>query len=413
MATITIVNQPSQQLTPAYFPMPYEIQVVGDPTDYDAVIKIQPYLNGAAFGGVITIPPHTLEDAGSNTIHKFSFNLAERVQRYFDPGNFFLPVGLDYPDRSADYQAEVYIVVSFLYPDADGILQAVAGTATSTTFPVINGYRRGNEDADLSDYDVSAFTGSPTRIKWLTRKPVNSIICLDDSEYVTIWAKGLTAVRLRAYDSDGALQGEGVLFLDLSTYGANEVNCIPIGPANINAIDPGDWFSGSVEIDEDTRYYLVQAGWILGSNFSALTELRRYYVVPSYTRKHRVHFINSFGFQESLSIYNNRLIEYQTQSSTFTKPLQDAASLIDGGEVDLQKRGRYQISSPIGNLSREEQEWLAFEFAMSPRVMVQEGSNLIPFRIAAGTWPGLDDDDANPVLSFDLIRSRSEVSQRN
>ena len=411
MATLSILSQPPQELTPAYRPIIYTFLVVGAVTDYPAALSVQPYVDGVAFGNPIRLEPYLMEDSGGNTLHYFRLNLSERVQRFFSNDNFFPALGSGGAIGSDNFQAPLQVVASFYYPNANGILTLQVNEQQSTEFPVLNAYRRGEETDSLELYDLGATTVTPSSVLWLTRKPVNSILCIDDNELLGIFTKGLTAYRIRAFDDSGALQSEGVAFLDISTFGADEVNIIPVGPVNINAIST--WYSGSVTIDSDTRYYLIQGGWIFGSSFLSLTPLRRYYIVPSDCRRHRIHFLNSFGIPDSFTIWNNRIREYEVQNQIYQRPILGTGALTDGGTRDVQKKGRISISSPVGNLTNEEQGWLGREFALSAAIMVEEDGAYVPYILQPGTFGVDNDNDANPTLNFTLLQSRGEDSQRN
>lgn len=411
MATLSISSQPPQELTPAYRPIVFNFQVIGDTTEFPAAISVQAFVNGSAFGLSIPVQPYKVEDSGSQTIHYFNLNLAERVQRFFSLDKFFVEPGTADAVSSADYQASLSLTASFYYPNSDGILTLESTTQSSTPITVINAFRRGEETESLELYDVFTSPTNPNEVKFLTRKPTASMVSLDDSEYLGLYAKGITAYRIRAYDQSGASQGDAVAFTSISSYGAEEVNQIPVGPANINAV--ASWFSGSVTIDSDTRYYLIQAGWVLNTTFFSLSEIRRYYLVPSDCKIHRIHFINSFGCMDSFTIWNNRAKTFQVESQVFQRPIIGTGLITDGGTVDIQRKGRVSIESPVGNLTSEEQEWLSRDFAMAAAVRVEEDGKMIPFYLQPGTFTIKDSADANPVLSFTMLQSRSDISQRN
>ena len=223
-------------------------------------------------------------------------------------------------------------------------------------------------------------------------------------------------MRVLAYDRDGVEQGDGQIITGATVYGTEELTILPVGPANINAIDPGDWLpnTGPVVIDEDTRYYIIQAGWHCpDGNFTNLSEVRRYYLVPNGCRKHRIHFINSFGVPDSFSIFNSNIEDFIVKSETYTKPLPADYGLLDGGERRVQAAGKMMIKSPVGNVRLIDREWLAREFSLSPDIRLEIGGEYIPATLRDGTFPVNDSEADAPSITFTLDYARETRGQRS
>ena len=415
MATVTITSEPVQDLQAVYRPLFYRFQVSGSITNELAALSVQVYVNGAVFGAPIPVSPYEVEDLGSFHIHRFELNIAGRVQQFFDMAEFLPTVAKGEATVGSSLQASVHIVVSSYYPDANGVLQLDPTTKTSQAVTVINAFRWSDEDPSLEYYDLFASPAVPSQAKFLTRKPGRVIVADDDTEFLGLYCKGFSSMRVRAYDFEGALIDEGTILLGASSYGAEEVTILPVGPANINAIAPGDWTTGGpVTIDSSVRYYIIQAGLVInGTTFWTLSELRRYYVVPNYCKKHRIHFINSFGCPDSFTIWNSERVEYSVDGETYERALPSNPGLIDPGTLKVQNTGRLSVTSPVGNLTRADQEFLAREFSMSPRIWTEKNGQYIPVFIESGNFDVLNTSETSQELTFSIRHSRRDFSQRN
>lgn len=418
MSSLTITQQPSQELQPAYTPLVYLFRVYGpsgSTTSVSAAALAQVFINGVAYGSPIPLSPYEVIPGASYT-HFFELNISDKVQEFFDMADFLPSVAAPTPAVGSNLQAEVYVVFSHYYPDSDGILQLNGTAQSSIPFMAINGWRRADEDKSLQYYDLFDSPAVPSQARFLTRKPARVVVGSQDTEFLGLYAKGFSAMRVRTYDAGGALLEEGQIFIGVSTYGSEEVVILPVGPANINAIPSGDWINGTgpVSIDSDVRYYIIQAGLGLADgSFWTLSELRRYFVVPDYCQKHRIHFINSFGCPDAFSIWNSEQFEIDVDGETYERALPDNPGIIDPGTLTIQNSGRLSISSPVGNLTREDQEFLAREFAMSPRVWIQQGATYLPARVDSGNFDIADTGESSQELTFSLLYSRREFSQRN
>lgn len=414
MPTITsITGQPLLELSPAYRPLEYNVIVSGDPANIPAALEVGVQVNGTQFKGRIPVEAFAFDNSGASALSSFNFNVAERVQAFFNMANFFPPVAAPIPLVNPNNVALVKIAVYTLYPNASGELVDAGTEIFSQTVPVINAWRRAEEEATLAPYDVGNV--GTTTVKFLTRKPSRSIVCLDDTEFLGLYTRNLFSFRIIAYDQNGVEQANGQLLTGATQFGLEELVVLPVGPANINAVDAGDWLvnTDQVVIDSDTWYYVVQAGWHCpDGNFYALSEIRRYYLVPSSCRKHRVHFMNSFGVPDSVSIFNNEQVEFLTKSETFTRPLPASFGIVDEQKSRVQTIGRIEIKSPISNITNEERVWLAREMSMAPMVRLEQAGQYIPAVIKDGDFVVKDSDNPLDNITFRIEYSQEEYSQR-
>lgn len=419
MADTVIVSGPSVELSPAYRPLNYAMYVNGPDRDRAAALLVQVKVNGTNLGDPIPIEHNRFTDfgGGQGSWSFFDFNIAERVQTFFKLENFWPNIAEPVAQASSEFQALVSIEVSTLYPDADGILQLEPTTISSQEIPVINAYRREVESSSLADFSV--FTTSqqnPTQIKFLTRKPDRVLVSLDDTEFLGLWTEGLFSMRILSFDRNGVQQGDGQIVSGATGFGLPELAILPVGPANINAIDPGDWLAntGPVTIDEETKYYIIQAGWHCpDGSFSNFSEIRRYYIIPSGCRSYRVHFINSFGVPDSFSIFNTKIEDFVVSSDYFTSPVPPDFGVLDGGDRRVQASGVVRIKSPIGNVRLVDRRWLAREFSLSVDVRLEIGGQYIPAVLKDGAFPIEDSGADAPSITFTLDYAKRTISQRN
>lgn len=387
--------------------------VSGAATDYPAAIEVAVIINGVQIGERIPVGPFGFISGVSSAFSFFSFSVSERVQQYFDMSKYWPVPGAPGAMADPSFVGLVELEIYTLYPNfATNVLEDAGTTEYSQKFPVINAWRRSDEEPRLVDYDASQAT--LPNLKFLTRKPNRSIVTLGDSEWLGLYTNGLFSYRIYAVQYDGTVQ-DGQLLTGATVFQTEEATILGVGPANINAVPGGSWLAntGPVVIDEDTRYYLVQAGWHCpDGNFVNFTTIRRYYLVPDSCQKHRVHFINSFGMPDSFSIFNNEQVQYLTESEQYTRALPSEFGIVDESLARVQAKGRMQISSPVGNITDEHAQWLAREFSMSPMVRVEEAGQYIPVVVKDGNFAVQDTEEPLDRITFTLEYSQAELSQR-
>lgn len=408
-----IVGAPLQELLPAYRPMQYQVSVAGTLTDFKAALKVDVYINGAKYGSTLPYEPKIFVNNIGAAVNGFEFTVHERVQQYFKEINYWPDLASSTPLVSTAFVAKVKIRVVTLYPDSAGVLQEEAGFVDSPEVPVINAWRRSDESASLRAYDMTT-KGATDQLKLLTFKPSRSIVTLTSSEWLGVYVKGLTSLQIISYQADGT-ETKGQIAVGSTVFQAEELAIVPVGAANINAIDIGDWLpnTSQVVIDENTTHYIVQAGWHCpDGNFVGFTQIRRYHLVPDDCLKYRVHFINAFGAVDSFGVYNQEAVSFAVSSETYTKALPANFGIIDENTTKVQSTGRLSVEASVGNITKEVRKWLARELPMAPMVRLEKGGQFYPVTVENGTFPIEDTEQPLAKVNFTLVYSQADTSQR-
>lgn len=406
MAAIT--REPLYEVVPAYRPIPYTVHTVVNSLEFSANIELEVYVNGSGTG-LRRYPPTETQIQNGQTLHIYELDIQEILQDQFDndwPLQNAPAIG---GQKSDELLKEFYVKFWDLLPNSDGqLVRDESSLATSQTINVLNAYRDIDKAADVADNFMA--NGYP--FQWLTHKPDRQIIGLEDSEVLAAITDNFMQVEVIAYDSVGSQVGRGMFNSGIVTFGERSVCQVAIGPANINALQSGDWFFGSVTIDSDVKYYTITGGvGCTNGDFQPTVAPRRYFVGDTDCRTYRFRYLNSFGQYETLDVYENALEQYQTESLSYEQSLPLVYDAADRGQGKQVVWGSRTIQLVTRDRSLEEMEWFR-EFAKTVSLYVESGSNLIALILSDGQFTTLDASRALHPLSFTATYATRDRSQR-
>lgn len=402
----------SGRLYAAYEPLLYPIIAFQSPVPtIKPTLEVEVYIDGVV-RGTFFLDSYTENQVGSpvTAIYGYEIDVQKVVQDYFNNRDVFEPVigNAKYVESSV-WQAEVFLRVYEYREDATtGTLVKQPAFVDSQTIDVINATK--NLVREIIDF--APYTGTPRR--HLTNKSEPQEIGLDESERLYFVAEFITHSEIYFYNAVGQNLGIGRIVHPSGNPNGNRIGSVGVGPANINSMSVSDWDNivGSVTVDENVAFYLVYSGLLFTSTLAPITDIRRYYVKRPIGRTYRLHFLNTFGTVDSISIYHNGEESYSTTSDSFLMSDNAALSRDNEALVRLQTEGATTINATGENLTPSDVE-LYKVFLRSPNIQVEEQGQVYwvvatdqEFIIKQNTR-GLSD------ISFSLTFSLSDISQSN
>lgn len=403
-----IVSQPSGLLS-AFREAPFQVIVQHNPgTTRTPAISIE--VQGVE--GETTFSSLAVATLGGITISAFEFDIRSQIQSLLSLENF-PALGTPGVFTNGNWQTSVSVDLYEWHPDADGILQKDATPTTLGPFDAIPSTRFSDDPQNLEEHIWSLTIPAQSLTSPLTRKPVYTLISLDDSEWIPIWDESMTHARVRVFGLDGSLVSDGIFETGHTLGDDPQVRQIAVGPAQLNQMTGADYISGTpASIDANVGMYVVQVGALLSPTFFlGWIPNRQYYVKPSFCRTARVHFLNSFGFVDSFSVWNNLTEEYQTSVflSEKSQPIQFDPSL--PGTYRVSAQGRRSLGLTVGGITEEQRLWLSRELGLSVQIKLERNSELFAVHMEENTFVLSDTGDRVPEIPFNLLYSNSDNSQ--
>lgn len=284
---------------------------------------------------------------------------------------------------------------------------------------------------NTNDITLAAFTELLAR-RPLTNKPLRSVVCLSDNEFISFLAANLggNAIQIDTFDENGTPIDRGIVDILTVTSPIPDVIRFGAGPININAIPPAWWFSvsgtppfpvtGAPTVNPNVRYYEVSYGFFDAANFGLISNFLvspsipfRFYVKRTCCNpRYRVHFLNQYGAGDVVTFRDNEVIEYNTKDEFFERNLPTVFSPQDRTRIQLIKRAEHVLTLTKNNLKKNEVEWLR-EMLLSPNVFIEIDGQFLPYNIVSGNNTIIDSEASNNEIEIDLISSSEDYSQRN
>lgn len=406
---IAFIQQPIEQLLAANRPVNMVLRVQYPSTELqEAAVEVELWCNGVLFSSGEQ-QEHLPDDSAylfGASIHVFTINIEERLQQFFNNSTPFFGLA-EQPDTLHDnFQASFFIRCYEWIPDSDGFLTRNPIYIQSNTKVAINATIHPKKINSLIDYRLTSYLN---KVKFLTNKPIKSIIYKDESEFLSIWGQGINGVRIITYDRQNNILQTGH-FQTLTAN--NSIVRIAVGAANFDDIV---WTNTPVILDDNVYYYTVQAGFLLNSLgfncFLDISETRTYFLQCIPCSRTRIHFLNRFGFDDAISIkYKEETLDIK--SSDYEKALPIAYTPMDSGMNRLQAFGTEILELVIPNANRTLLAWLR-ELAMSAKIYEVENNEYYPVKIVDTEYEYFNRSKRRLETKFTFKRSNADYSQRN
>jgi hypothetical protein len=360
----------------------------------------------------------------------FRINTEDIQIKNFDNDDVFGDLGQDIAERgpSAHFRYE------FILWDSSNILarpnpnKLLAARTDLTPTGLVNVFSV-NARFQLS-YDITLqdFVSYSTARRALTNKPKNRVVCLEDSEFLTMCMLfGFNAVRVNVYNSIGILVDRGIMDITAMGGAIQETTRVGVGPANINSMTIGNWFPDTVGVPWTTtpsisqgQFYDITFGVFNPSTFDLLnvpglrpSETYRFHTKKCSCKvKYRIHFLNEFGCDDAITFEENEVIRYNTSDEFFERNLPAIFTPQDRSRIQLLKQADEIITLEKNNLTKAQVLWLK-ELLLSPNIFVEVGNRLFAYYIDSGDTTIIDTEGTNNSIEITLYASTQEMSQRN
>lgn len=183
----------------------------------------------------------------------------------------------------------------------------------------------------LSTFDKTNYQLNGLTKKFLSEAPTTKDIELGANEFLgmayTLWLGVVNnfLIKILTYDSTGALLNTDNLSVPdwnstaVSSY-TNPYLDVPVGTANLIAM--------GVSLT-NVSYYTIQ----LSADSGVRSEVRTFNIVDSCPTDARIHFINKFGKQDSITLKGNQIEGIAYKSATYEKALSTTYSASDFGRA--------------------------------------------------------------------------------
>jgi hypothetical protein len=265
-------------------------------------------------------------------------------------------------------------------------------------------------DKHNQDLDRFFWTGDPEALEpFFTNKPEGVPICLDANEFVAVSTLRSTQFLLEVFDASGQ-----VLFSDYFSpvnIGNASVQVLGVGPKNL--ANGATTFINSPwdpALTPTACYYEIKG---VDALLAQATFSRRFYLSKSCCASYEIHFLNEYGFYDT--VHANRLFtdRYEVESETFDKFLPGLYTTTDRGLSRLQAEARDGFEFTLGGLREEDVLWLK-ELLRSPDVYINVDGEYCPIVIEDGSFVLIEGSSENPLntLTISAVFSRVDISQR-
>lgn len=344
---------------------------------------------------------------GGGSIHtyKYEIELSGRISKYFaDVDNLINDRDTGGVTKSGnDTTAEFSIRVQGITDDGQGFLEESGSWTTSDTKYAI---KSALPPEVVQNFDAFMDTIPTGLTRFFTTKPDKSKVRLDDNEYLGFWGEGIgDTLYVESYDSNGTIITTAKK--NLGKGAAKEQVVVGIGPANLAATswDSGgvpstnNWHSYSIEVTEDSR-----------------SERREYFILRDNCPYLRIHFINQYGVQDSLTVTDFSYTR-EVGSEIFERGLPnnyvelgDSARRLLRGIAKHRVRSIKVVECRLHSLQPAQYDWLTI-LLDSPGIMIEVDGNYAPGVLRDSTFNLDDSKKENRDLTFEILFSNPHYSQ--
>jgi hypothetical protein len=402
-----IVKEPSQRLIAANEPIQYVIAVGEDIDKLTPTIEVEILVNDEKFGKSIYPTPSASLRTGTTILYTYVFNISERIQSYFRSENFFNKDGSETFENEL-WQCEFQIYVYDWKQNEDGVLERSASFAQSQRIISVNAVEQILSTQVVEDFTLYRSDGETP---FFTYKPNNTLVGLNDWEYLSVWSYFVSHIKFESFDENNNLIQSAYLLINTQ---ANEQKLLTfgVGPRNINDYNMSE---GNIRITKNIAYYTVEGGIRCTSpdNWSPATQKRTYWVDTQDATSYRLHFIDDTGTQASVSIQVNKKESISVSSDTYERSRPLFGSAFDSSRQRIRAIGSDKYEFLLQNLTIAEVNWLK-SILMTIGVYWQTSDDLfVPMIINDGNFEIIDSENPVNEIKFTAELSTMRYSQRN
>ena len=306
-------------------------------------------------------------------------------------------------DGKADFSLDYYEVtldssglpVTAYDPDATSLTP----DATSNAFEVLNwslpveDYPSGTTSSINGSYSLSNWQMSSGAEKYLTDAPLIKNIELGQNEFLGVLSNTSPAYfRVIVYDANDVALSDDTISLGAGTVDYHD---IAIGTANLVAA--GISLTGAA-------YYTIRNYHT--NNFNAVSEQRRFNIVPSCATDVRVHWCNEYGKQDSYTFKGNKTKTVNTEQRLYRRAsynLDELGDQVYGNEKTDILRAYSKTESP------DTIEWLS-GMLLNKKVCIEQNGIYLPIIITDSEVIVSDDDNPTVQFSIEYVVSSKQPS---
>ena len=344
---ITEITAPSSP-TLAYQPIIFKLES-DDTTIVNLIIEVAISEDATTFNRVaaISISP----DLG--TVDEFTFDIQEVIKKNV---SFKLKtIGASAVINDVDniqFKIKAYEVVL----TAGAIVTSYdPDNANNSSFDyestVLPSFNWRESQFSLATFDKSNYRLVGTDKKFLSEAPTTKDIELGANEFLGMaWVDSFSVIRnfkitILTYNSLGALLNTDNLIVPewniiVVTALINPYLDVPVGTANLIAM--------GVSLTNVSKYTIQ-----LFNDSGARSELKTYNIVESCETDVRIHFINKFGKQDSITLKGNETETIEYKSTNYTKALSTTYSSSDYGNAVIQNETSKSFSAYSKSIGRD------------------------------------------------------------
>jgi hypothetical protein len=390
---ITINTEPSSGgLTLAYRPYVYTFSYSGVPTLISAIVEV-------VVNSVRVSAKSVQLDLGSST--DFTVDIQNEVQKYvsFQLKTLGASTVITNDDGINSVELKIYEVTenaTTLLPDTTYDPADASNTGYDAISSVSQFMNWTETHLDYNTFDLEDYRLNGTTKKFITTSPTVKSIELAQDEFIGIlWHQGTAGknfkLEILTYDASNALLNTDTI--NITEWSSAYVGVVvapylslPVGTANLIA--------AGVSLT-NVAYYTIR----IINDDGDVSELRRFNIVDSCDTDTRLHWVNKFGKQESLTFKGNKVESTSTSTSSFEKALPNTYSSENRGTTTIQTVRDNSFTIYTKSIGRE-----AYEHASSIRynndAYVEIGDAYFPITIDDVSVVEVDERDMPIQLSI-------------
>lgn len=394
-----INSQPdTTKLQAAFEPLVYTVTEAALNTTISAALEVKVLVDGNQ-KEILYYDSINTETIGSDLNCHFKIDISEAVQKWLpNIESVFVAafVSANYVASVVKGTIDTQIAIVPYLPNTEGLLVRVPFDETIPfNFQSIGAYLKETQTID----SLIPFVVSSDEQRFLTNKPIFSNIGVGEKEFLWYFnARNIAflgAIYIRIFNKANGVIGADFFNINAT---ADKILCMNVGPESIMSIAQGASLS-------DIDYYEVRLVDADGYN---ITEVRKYYVQHN-CNGYRLHFLNQFGFYDSVSLQTDFKENNIVKSDYFEKN-RDKSHVYSRSQTRLSVYSQKTYDAQITNLSDAQVSWLQ-ELLLSPSVFWEKDGVLLPVNIEDGSNVLKQTAEINELkLSFSL--SNRTFSQR-
>lgn len=385
----TIISQPSAAVLTVCEPIEYIFQeVLTGITTNPSAIEVVLELDGNLLDTLYLDAFQTTRSGDTYCV--FKMNASEMLKKYITQQKdlYFALKGTQY----SAYNLQQYrLKITAYLPDSNGILVRDTSSIYTNLKKITNVYLLESENIS----DLSSFLTTNVNRNFLTSSKRINITKTDYRALAFIKSVSTSDLLVKFYSGSYQI-GRGTISDIDNISGASRLLLINASYTSISALTFTTTI-GDTNIAHADRYQISLTN----------SETIDFYIVAE-CPKYRLHFLNRYGFFDSVTVNSDTTEQLKTKSSNFERSKVNNQTHT---ETNLQKSGQKIFSGHIQNINDQSAAWLT-ELHNSPLVFMERGNLFLPVLIEDETVTIKETTEANSI-PIKFILSTKRQSQRN